>query len=234
MGEGFVLPSMNALVATQIATAAKARALGIIFTFFHCGNLVGLLLSPLIIQQSGWHSLFLTFGALGLPLLAVWYGVMPRSVTALSEAEASSSSGSSSDEPAFSPPSPFPTRTPPPREASLAASTTARVAAEDAGGKAPLEAASARPDSVLDFLRHPAVLAIVAANFVNHWGYFIYLAWIPSFFVNVYGLDVTQSALLSLGPWIAMAVGSSLAGVLADWLVKRHEVLPPALSMLAS
>lgn len=39
--------------------------------------------------------------------------------------------------------------------------------------------------SLRDLLASPAVLAIVIVNFVNHWGYFIYLNWMPSFFYKV-------------------------------------------------
>jgi ACS family sodium-dependent inorganic phosphate cotransporter/ACS family sodium-dependent inorganic phosphate cotransporter-like MFS transporter 9 len=36
-------------------------------------------------------------------------------------------------------------------------------------------------------LSHPATWAIILVNFVNHWGYFIYLNWMPSYFVKVCG-----------------------------------------------
>lgn len=94
--------------------------------------------------------------------------------------------------------------------------------------------------SLRDLLASPAVLAIVVVNFVNHWGYFIYLNWMPSFFYKVLqhrhtphatrhtshvtwqalGLDLKASSFLSLLPWVVMAIGSSVAGVLADALVK--------------
>lgn len=181
LGEGVVLPSMNSLVATQVAPALKARALGTVFTGFHCGNLVGLALSPGIIAAHGWPSLFLSFGLLGAPLLALWQLTMPRAA----------------------PPA---GRSPP--------------AAEPSGGRR-------QRASVGAFLRHPAVLAIVAANFVNHWGYFIYLSWIPSYFSSMYGLNLQKSSFMAFVPWIAMAVGSSLAGVLADALVARWPVRFP-------
>jgi hypothetical protein len=41
------------------------------------GNLVGLLSSPLILQHFGWRALFALFGALGAPLLALWWLVVP-------------------------------------------------------------------------------------------------------------------------------------------------------------
>ena len=37
------------------------------------GNLAGLALSPLLLVKYGWRSIFLVFGALGLPLLALWH-----------------------------------------------------------------------------------------------------------------------------------------------------------------
>lgn len=180
-----MLPSMSALVATKVAPALKARALGTVFTGFHCGNLVGLAVSPAIIAAHGWSALFLSFGFLGAPLLALWQLVMPRTTPAA-----------------------------PPAASSVSA------AAASGGGR--------QKASVGAFLRHPAVLAIAVANFVNHWGYFIYLSWIPSFFSSMYGLNLQRSSFMAFVPWIAMAVGSSAAGVLADALVARWPVrLPP-------
>lgn len=41
------------------------------------GNLVGLLLSPLILQRFGWRALFYLFGVAGAPLLLLWMLVVP-------------------------------------------------------------------------------------------------------------------------------------------------------------
>lgn len=51
--------------------------------------------------------------------------------------------------------------------------------------------------------------------------YFIYLAWIPTFFVRTLGVNLRSSSFLSFLPWTVMAVGSSVAGVLADGLIQR-------------
>jgi predicted MFS family arabinose efflux permease len=189
IGEGVVLPSMSALVATQVHPEAKARALGTVFTGFHCGNLVGLALSPAIIAAQGWPALFLTFGCLGIPLLVLWWVFTPRSVTsnmasAKSAQEQANSNSISSDTVAYSKSSP----------------------------------------SLASFLRHKPVQAIIIANFVNHWGYFVYLSWIPSYFVRAFALDLKASSFLSFVPWVAMAAGSSFAGILADMLVQRMPV----------
>ena len=41
------------------------------------------------------------------------------------------------------------------------------------------------PVGVVQLLRSSAVWAIIIVNIVNHWGYFIYLNWIPSYFYKV-------------------------------------------------
>lgn len=165
---------MNALVATQVPPSRKVSALGVIFSFFHCGNLVGLALSPLIILHYGWPQLFIIFGAFGLPLLLLWHSVMP-----------------------------------PPAVVTLAGSQSGGVP----------------QPSVRELLSERATVAIAVANFVNHWGYFIFLSWIPAYFANVFGLDLKASALMAWLPWCAMALGSSWAGLLSDALVKRWPVL---------
>ena len=43
----------------------------------------------------------------------------------------------------------------------------------------------AEPVGVVQLLRSSAVWAIIVVNIVNHWGYFIYLNWIPSYFYKV-------------------------------------------------
>lgn len=47
--------------------------------------------------------------------------------------------------------------------------------------------------------------AIIVANVVNHFNYFIYLNWLPAFFHNAMGLNVRSSALFTFLPWVAMA-----------------------------
>ena len=65
---------------------------------------------------------------------------------------------------------------------------------------------------IAKLLSSKATWAIIVVNFVNHWGYFIYLNWMPSYFVRVLGVDLRASSFLSFLPWTVMAVGSTSAG----------------------
>ncbi|KAL4434256.1 hypothetical protein ABPG75_000697 [Micractinium tetrahymenae] len=189
-GEGVALPAMNNLIARNIHSSRKATALGNVFTGFHTGNLVGLLLSPVILQHFGWRALFYLFGLAGVPLLLLWSLVVPG-------AKQAAGSGSSA-----------------------AGGGKAEAAAAAAAG-APSGRGGGSKVGLLTLLSKPATWAIIIANFVNHWGYFIYLNWMPTYFYRVLGMDLRASSLMSFVPWVVMAVGSTCAGLLADSLVRR-------------
>ena len=169
LGQGLTLPSMNSLVGSALPANQRSKGLGVAFTGFHTGNIVGLLVSPLIIAGLGWRALFYVYALCGLPVLLLWGRAVPRG---------------------------------------------AAPAATAAGGAAP-------GFNVLALLKHPPVLAIIAANFVNHWGYFIYLNWMPSYFYRTLDMSVTMASLLSFLPWAVMAVASSVSGWVADELISR-------------
>lgn len=77
LGEGVALPSMNNLVAEHVPPSRRASALGACFGGFQSGNLVGLLVSPLVLAAVGWRPLFYMYGLLGLPLLLLWMKMVP-------------------------------------------------------------------------------------------------------------------------------------------------------------
>ncbi|KAL6765902.1 major facilitator superfamily domain-containing protein [Haematococcus lacustris] len=188
LGEGVALPAMNNLVASFIPKDMKARALGLCFTGFHTGNLVGLVLSPLILLTWGWRWLFSIFGFMGAPLLLMWMTVVPNKPV-------------------------LPASTPAP----------APAAAEPGlgGGSMVSQASMVTPRQVTpaSLLTHSATWAIIVVNVINHFGYFIYLNWMPTYFVKALGFDLRSSSFMAFLPWLVMAVGSSLSGLLADSLV---------------
>lgn len=72
-----------------------------------------------------------------------------------------------------------------------------------------------------EFLRVPAVWAVIVAHFCYNWGYYTLLAWLPSYFELALGLNVDQSSLLTLIPYIAMTIMTPFVGPVADGLVQR-------------
>ena len=56
------------------------------------------------------------------------------------------------------------------------------------------------------------VWACIVANFVNNWGYFILLAWMPLCFKQVMGLELARSSYFSALPWATMAASACSRG----------------------
>mmetsp|Transcript_50811 Transcript_50811/g.94649 ORF Transcript_50811/g.94649 Transcript_50811/m.94649 type:complete len:457 (+) Transcript_50811:40-1410(+) len=169
LGEGVTMPSMNNLLAKHVPPASRARSIGLIFSGFHAGTLLGLLASPIILMKYGWPALFLIYGAFGVPLLFLWARIVPEHVEAPATEAGTASAG----------------------------------------------------NAFAMLLSKPATWAIISANFVNHFNYFIYLNWMPMYFNKVLGFNIKASALYSFLPWFIMSLMSYVAGFLADSLVNR-------------
>ncbi|MDP9146485.1 MAG: MFS transporter [Acidobacteriota bacterium] len=65
------------------------------------------------------------------------------------------------------------------------------------------------------------MLPVTAVYFCYAWTLWLYLAWIPSFFLHSYGLKLQNSALFSAGVFFAGVVGNTLGGVLSDRILVR-------------
>ncbi|KAJ7517780.1 hypothetical protein O6H91_21G040400 [Diphasiastrum complanatum] len=62
--------------------------------------------------------------------------------------------------------------------------------------------------------------AIIVANAMNNWGYFILLSWMPVYFNTVLGVDLRKAAWFSAIPWTMMAVIGFVAGSCSDFLIQ--------------
>ena len=61
-----------------------------------------------------------------------------------------------------------------------------------------------------EFMTSIPVWAITVAHFCFNWGYYTLLAWLPSYFELALGLDVANSSMLTLIPYITMAAMTPL------------------------
>jgi MFS family permease len=77
----------------------------------------------------------------------------------------------------------------------------------------------ADPVPWLSLARRMAPVTVV--YFCYGWTLWLYLAWIPSFFLHSYHLDVKNSALFSSGVFFAGVVGDTLGGVVSDRILSK-------------
>ncbi|KAF6153470.1 hypothetical protein GIB67_027337 [Kingdonia uniflora] len=72
LAEGVAMPSMNTLLSRWFPTQERASAVGISMAGFHLGNVVSLLLTPIIMSAVGISGPFALFAALGILWLTIW------------------------------------------------------------------------------------------------------------------------------------------------------------------
>ena len=70
-------------------------------------------------------------------------------------------------------------------------------------------------------LSSPAIWAIIINHFCANWGFYVLLAWLPSYFKSAWGMSLTGAGLASAAPWLSMFVMTNVAAWIADAQIKR-------------
>ena len=65
------------------------------------------------------------------------------------------------------------------------------------------------------------ILPVTCVDFCYGWTLWLFQSWIPSFFVQNYGLNLNASALYSAGVLFAGVIGDTLGGITSDLILKR-------------
>lgn len=189
--ESTILPSIQRLLSTWIPASQKGTALATIFTGFQAGTVAAYLLSPIVMDELGGWR-GLFFTYGAIGLL--W--LVPWLVL-------------SKDAPELAPLS-QPSKQP---EQELESKSMGESFQEAVDG---MKAAPWK-----DFAQSPAVWSMTLAHAANNWGLYNNLAWTPTFFAEQYGLNVKDSALLSILPSVAGALCGLTAGSSADAILRN-------------
>jgi sugar phosphate permease len=72
------------------------------------------------------------------------------------------------------------------------------------------------------------LLPVTAVYFCYGWTLWLYLAWIPSFFVHRYGLNLKNSAFFSASVFFAGVLGDALGGIVSDRIFAKTNDLNKA------
>eukprot|EP00850_Spirogloea_muscicola_P009453 SM000053S17410 [mRNA] locus=s53:212631:216025:+ [translate_table: standard] len=210
LGEGVALPCMNKMMSRWVPPEERSRAVGMAMGGFHLGNVAGFLLAPVLmaVPELGVAGPFLAFGLLGYAWLAAWsIGVAsdPRQHPNISREELLHISANR------------------PVKSLEALSTDGRLASREQVGLVVGGSASSNVGaSLARVLSRAPTWAIICANFINNWGYFVLLSWMPVYFVTVLGVDLRRAAWFSAVPWATMAAAGLIAGAISDELVSRR------------
>jgi MFS family permease len=76
------------------------------------------------------------------------------------------------------------------------------------------------------------MLPVTIVYFCYGWTLWLYLSWIPQYFMHSQNLDLKKSGLFSAGVFFAGVVGDTLGGIVTDRLLKRTKRLEIARSYM--
>jgi ACS family sodium-dependent inorganic phosphate cotransporter len=193
VGEGVAYPAIQSLVHDRVPAAARSRALALIYSGHQLGSLASLGAAPPLIAALGWPAVFFCFGSLGFVWLAAWVPVMR--VGAPDEAAVEEGSG---------------------KPALLAALLAALPAAPAPAPVALADVPWRR------FAASKPFWAIVAAQVSAGVGSCLSFSWLPTFYSDVYGVDVAGAAAAAVVPFAGTVVATNAAGWIADGLINNR------------
>lgn len=65
------------------------------------------------------------------------------------------------------------------------------------------------------------VWAIIINHFCSNWGFYVILTWLPTYFHQALGVDISRVGVYTILPWLVMFLMANVAGWIADNLLKR-------------
>ncbi|HEY1615502.1 MAG TPA: MFS transporter [Rhizomicrobium sp.] len=65
------------------------------------------------------------------------------------------------------------------------------------------------------------VFAILVGQGAGGWTLYVLLSWLPSYFRDVHGVNITSAGLFSAGPWLAMAAAMHIGGSVSDRMIRN-------------
>ncbi|XP_068644316.1 probable anion transporter 3, chloroplastic isoform X1 [Aristolochia californica] len=191
IAEGVALPCMNNMISRWFPQTERSRAVGIAMAGFQLGSAIGLTLSPIIMSQAGIFGPFVIFGLSGFLWVLVWLFAIYRAPQLHPQI--------SKDELDYILHEKEKLLRPTPRKSS---GKTRKL-----------------PPFRLLLSKLPT-WALMSANAMHSWGYFVVLSWMPIYFNMIYHVDLRQAAWFSAIPWATMAVVGYIAGACSDLLIQ--------------
>lgn len=94
------------------------------------------------------------------------------------------------------------------------------IAPEDLEGLPPAGVAATRKEVPWGPLLK-RIMPVTLTDFCYGWILWLYLNWLPSFFLHEYKLDLKKSALFAAGVFFAGVVGDTVGGLLSDRILRR-------------
>lgn len=193
LAEGPNFPALNRTVADWLSSRERAIALSNSLVAVPLAGVVGGPVVTLLIDATGWRTMFLVLMALGLLWLPFWWFLFRD----------------------------FPEHSPRVNDAELQHIRDGATARRGAGA-AEMHASRRRSPGLWRFLlTNPTLIANNWAFFVFGYYLFFFFTWLPSYFQQAYNLNLKAVGLFTVLPWLTAAVLLWACGYLSDFVLRR-------------
>ena len=193
LGEGVAPSAATDIIARSVSVSERSRAVGFVFSGFNLGSVLGLGVAPILIDLTNWRTVFAIFGSCGL----VWSAWAMRVY---------GDGGMVDESKNYDPVEGLQGR---------------RVFTID---KKAMERGEAVPEDPPipwgEFISNPSVRALMYVHYCQNWGFYVLLAWLPTYFTDELGVTLTNASLLTLLPPLANVAMASVSGPTADKLIR--------------
>lgn len=206
---GCAVPASAAAVAASVPGDRRGGALSFVFGAFNCGSAFGLLLAGGLIAATGWQSVFLAFGGVGLMWSVIGYAALPEAAKRPREP-----TGAGGEEEAESPSA----------GGSLEEASSEEASSERSGAASdPSTAPPVPPAGWFDLPRwmYPQLASLAWCHVCINWGFFILQSWLPVYLASELGFSLGGSGVASALPWFLTAAFSFGSGQVADRMIAR-------------
>jgi MFS transporter, ACS family, glucarate transporter len=195
-GEAVMYPCSNQFVARWIPTQERGLANGLIFAGVGVGSSVSPSLVTYIMIHHGWRTSFWICAIIGLVAGAIWF---------------LASRDAPDEHPLVNPEELAVIRS----GLTMAAKKSQDAAAPATSAETPVKVPWSR------ILRHREVWAITVSYFCFVYVAWIFFAWFFIYLERVRGMNLKASAFYGTLPFVAMAIGCAVGGLVGDFLARR-------------
>ncbi|GAX78186.1 hypothetical protein CEUSTIGMA_g5628.t1 [Chlamydomonas eustigma] len=228
LGEGVAFPTIQAIIKAWVPSHKRSRSLSLVFSGHQIGSIVSLLVSPSIIAATGTTALFYLYGALGFLWLSFWEPMIgnhpPKAVLSDPEDEAPNLSQ------VFVVKDPNTSPNTSPRGSlggCMGKGGSTGTASSSASNVSNIKLALPASDIPWQlFLCNKCFWALLWSHSVFGIGYSTFIAWLPTYYSQSFGVDLRQSSWLSILPFLMMAIGTNASGWIADNLINKKIMTP--------
>ncbi|KAL4614749.1 hypothetical protein ACB092_07G075600 [Castanea dentata] len=195
VAQGFIFPSIHTVLAQWVPPHERSRSVSLTMSGMYLGAATGMLLLPSLVKYRGPQSVFLVEAALGAIWCMLWFKYAsdpPRS-----EHPKATASGFG--------------------ESLLPVKGSQKMKVENGG----ISSKTANIPWKKILLSLP-VWAIVVNNFTFHYGLYVLMNWLPTYFEKGLQLSLQEMGSSKMMPYFNMFIFSNIGGVVADHLITKR------------